>query len=126
MYQPELIIEHLGIQEWPVDKRNEVVEIATFRIGNAITNQLSEQQFNEYQAIVDDNTHVIDAWLENNVPNYKDEPLFKEFESASADDDEMNNPAKLFASLAWMQKNVPNIQEVISRTLDEYKQELVQ
>lgn len=124
MYQREQLIEQLGIQDWPEEKQNETVDLATFRIGDAVTNELSEQQFNEYNAIVDDNTDVIDAWLAHNVPDYKDSPVYKEFEEGYDEDPEKNNPAKLFASMAWVQVNVPNVQDVIARTLDEFKKEL--
>jgi len=124
MYQREELVEQLGIQSWPEEKQNEVVEMAIFRIGEAITGELSEQQFNEYKAIVDDNHEVIDGWLEHNVPDYKESPIYQEFEEGYDEDPEKNNPAKLFASMAWVQMNVPNVPEVIAQTLDTYKKEL--
>lgn len=124
MYQRDELIEQLGIQSWPEDRQNEAVEMAVFRIGNAITEQLTEQQFNEYGAIVDDNQDVIDAWLESNVPDYKDSPVYQEFEAGYDEDPEKNNPAKLFASMAWVQLNVPNVQDIIAQTLATYKTEL--
>ena len=86
--------------------------------------KLTEQQFNEYKAIVDDNHEVIDAWLDQNVPDYKESPVYKEIEGGYDADPEKNNPAKLFASIAWIQVNVPNVQDIIAKALDEYKQEL--
>lgn len=124
MYQDEQIIEQLGIGDWPEEKQREVLEIATVRFGNAITDSLTEQQFNEYKAIVDDNHEVIDAWLDQNVPDYKESPVYKEIEGGYDADPEKNNPAKLFASIAWIQVNVPNVQDIIAKALDEYKQEL--
>lgn len=124
MYQDEQIIEQLGIGSWPEEKQREVLEIATVRFGNAITDSLTEQQFNEYKAIVDDNHEVIDAWLDQNVPEYKESPVYKEIAAGYDADPEKNNPAKLFASIAWIQVNVPNVQSIIAKALDEYKQEL--
>ena len=124
MYQREELIEQLAIQDWPEDNQNEAVEMAVFRIGEAITAELSEQQFNEYKAIVDDNHDVIDGWLDQNVPDYKESPIYQEFEQGYDEDPEKNNPAKLFASMAWVQMNVPNVPEVIAQALDTYKKEL--
>lgn len=126
MYQREDLIEQLGIQNLPEDEQNEAVEVATHRIGLAVTATLSEAQFNEYQAIVDDTKEVIDAWLASNVPDYKDSVVFQQFEEGYADDPEKNSPEKLFASVAWIQKNVPNVQELITKALSDYKQELAQ
>lgn len=124
MYEREQLIEKLGIQAWPVDKQEEVLEVATYKIGEATTSQLSEQQFNEYQAIVNDDHSVIDAWLETHVPDYKNSPIYQDLEAGYATDPEQNNPAKLFASVAWIQVNVPNVHELIDKALDEYRQEL--
>lgn len=126
MFQRDELIEQLGIQNLPEDEQNEAVEVATHRIGLAVTATLSEAQFNEYQAIVDDTTEVIDAWLASNVPDYKDSVVFQQFEEGYAEDPEKNRPEKLFASVAWIQKNVPNVQELITKALEDYKQELAQ
>lgn len=126
MFQRDELIEQLGIENLPEDEQNEAVEVATHRVGLAVTATLSEAQFNEYQAIVDDTKEVIDAWLASNVPDYKDSVVFQQFEEGYAEDPEKNNPEKLFASVAWIQKNVPNVQELITKALEEYKQELAQ
>ncbi len=124
MYGRDQIIEKLGIQDWDEMQQNEAVEMATLRIGDAFIQGLSEAQLNEYEAIVNDHTQVIDAWLSQNVPDYKESPVYQEFEAGYEDDPEKNSPAKLFASIAWMQLNAPNAQPVIDAALAEYKQEL--
>lgn len=124
MYQKEQIIEQLGIQHWPEVNQEKAVELGIFRIGNAITKELNEQQFNEYQAILNDNHEVIEGWLDAHVPEYKESPVYKGFEEGYEADPEKNSPSKLFASVAWVDKNVPNLEEIISQTLETYKNEL--
>ncbi|MGV9002343.1 MAG: hypothetical protein ACOH18_05315 [Candidatus Saccharimonadaceae bacterium] len=124
MQDEQYIIDTLGINEWPEDKRGPVIAEATMRIGESIVADLSEQQFNEYSAIVDDDHDVIDAWLEQNVSDYKENLAYKEIEAGYEADSEKNNPAKLFASIAWIQVNVPDVQARIDKTLQEYKQEV--
>lgn len=124
MYNQEQIIEILGISSWPEDKRQDAIDSAMHRIGEAIDASLTEQQNNEYQAIIDDDRGIIDAWLEQNVPDYKQSPVYQSFEEGVAEDPEQNSPEKLFASIAWIQFNVPNVKDVISKALADYKQEL--
>lgn len=126
MYQREDIIEKLGIQDWSEAEQDEAVETATHRIGLAVTDELSETQFNEYQAIVNDDKAVINTWLEKNMPDYENSAVFQQFEEGVAEDPEQNDPKKLFASVAWIQLNVPNVQELIAKALEAYKQELAQ
>jgi hypothetical protein len=124
MYQTDDIIAKLAIQDWPQDKKDEAVERATFRIGQVMTEGLNEQQFNEYEAIVNDDQVIIDAWLDQNEPEYKSSPIYQSFEEGYDEDPESNSPTKLFATVAWIQKNVPDIESLIERALNDYKQEL--
>jgi len=124
MQDEQYIIDTLGIAEWPEDQREPVVAEAIVRVGDAILEGVSEQQFNEYNAIVDDDKDVINAWLDQNVPDYRDNEAYKAIEAGYDEDPEKNNPAKIFASIAWIQVNVPNAQDRINKALEAYKQEL--
>ena len=120
----QFIIEQLNIGDWAPEDQENVVAEATMRIGTAMFANLSEQQQNEYKAIVDDHEEVIFAWLEQNIPDYKENPMYKAIVETQDEDPERNRPEKLFASMAWMQFNVPNIEQIIKDTLAKYKQEL--
>lgn len=123
MYQDEQIIEQLGINNLPGDEKEAVVNEAQLRIGEAVSEQLTDDQLNEYQAIIDGDNDVIAAWLEKNVPNYKNEAVYQSFEEGVESDPERNDPAKLFASIAWVQITVPRIQDIVAKSLDAFKQE---
>lgn len=125
MNQDENLIEQLGIKDWSEEKRAEVLEEATFRIGEAVTEGLTDQQSEEYEAIIDDNHDVIDAWLDENVPDYKDSPIYQAYVEEYDDDPEKNNPAKLFATVAWLQVNVPDLEARANKAVEEYRQELL-
>ena len=123
-YDKQFIIEALGINELPAEEKERIVIEATMRIGTALVGGLSDQQYTEYKAIVDDDAAVIDAWLSQNVPDYKELPAYQEIESGYEADPEKNRPEKLFATIAWIEKTVPDIQDRINQTLAAYKQEL--
>jgi hypothetical protein len=124
MYSDEHIIAQLGITEASEEEQQEIITGAQLRIGEAISEQLTDDQLAEYQAIIDGDEHVIYAWLDTNISMYKEEPVYQSFEEGVETDPEHNNPAKLFASLAWVQMNVPDIQDVVAEVLESYKQEL--
>jgi len=123
MYQDEQIIEQLGIADLPADEKEIIINEAQVRIGESVSELLTDAQLNEYQAIIDGNDDVIAAWLESNVPNYKDEAVYQSFEEGVESDPEANDPKKLFASIAWVQFTVPNVQDVVAKALDAFKQE---
>lgn len=124
MQDEQYIIETLGIAEWPEEKRQLTVKEATMRIGTALMDGLSEAQYAEYTAIVDDNHEVIGTWLEANAPNYQESPTFQAIAADAEADPERNRPEKIFATLAWMQANIPDVQDRVAQTLAAYKQEL--
>jgi len=124
MYQDEQIIAQLGIEQLPEDEKEAIVAEAQGRIGEAVSEHLTDDQLAEYQAIIDGNDEVIAAWLEKNVPDYKNEAVYQSFAEEANSDPEHNDPAKLFASIAWVQLSVPQIQDVVAVSLDDFKQEL--
>ena len=124
MFTKEEIVKRLGIEDWSSEKQDEAVDIAFVRIGAAATDDLSEQDYNEYEAIINNDQAVISAWLDANEPEYKNSPVYQAFEEGYEEDPEKNDPAKLFASFAWIQQHVPNKDALIDEALEKYKQEL--
>ncbi|HWT40257.1 MAG TPA: DUF5663 domain-containing protein [Dongiaceae bacterium] len=124
MYSNDYIIEQLGITGLPADEQEELINEAQVRIGEAMSENLSEAQQNEFQAIIDGDEAVISLWLDQHVPDYKNAAAYQAFEEDYANDPEHNDPAKLFATIAWPQLNVPNVQPIVDKTLQAFKQEL--
>lgn len=124
MQDDQEIIKKLGIEGLDDEKKAEIVEEVTMRIGEAMTDTLTDQQFDEYEAIVNDDHGVIDAWLQRNVPDFEDNPVFQEIAEGYEQDPEKNNPRKIFASMAWLEVTVPDLVQRIDTTLAAYKKEL--
>lgn len=118
------LIDSLGVGNLPVETQDKVVEEAQRRIGEAMMAGLSEQQIGEYEAIVDGNQDVIDAWLEQNMPDYRDSELFKMVEADYESDPDHVPGDKVVASVGWVQKNVPNLQTVISDVLGKMREDI--
>lgn len=124
MSQDEQYIEKLAIQHLPKEKQDEILEELNFRVGDAITEKLSEQQQAEYTAIINADKKVIDAWLGNNLPTYKESVLYKEVLEGYNQDPERIDPAKVVASVGWVELNVPDIQQITDRVVENFRVEL--
>lgn len=124
MFQDEQLIEQLGIEALSADEQTKIIEEANRRVGDAVSENWTEQQQNEYQAIIDSDQAVIDAWLEHNVPDYKETDIYKEIAKGFDEDPEHIAPDKVVASIAWIQLNAPNAQEIAAKVVDTYKNEL--
>jgi hypothetical protein len=124
MSQDEQFIEKLAVEHFPPEKQSEILDELNFRVGDAMMETLSEQQQSEYEAIINADQAVIDAWLNQNLPDYKNTPLYKEVAEGYDQDPEHIDPAKVVASVGWVEVNVPDIQEITNRIIETYKAEL--
>lgn len=115
MYHDEELLKKIGANNASDEEKTRLLEQFNTLVGEAISEGLSEQQLNEYQAIIDDDGDVIDAWLSHNVSDYKNTALYQEFANAYESDPEKNSPEKLFATIAWIELNVPNRQEIVDK-----------
>lgn len=124
MQQDQELIAELGLQNLTPEHQQNVLNELRMQIGEALAAGVSQAQLNEYRAIIDGDQAVIDAWLEANYPNYKDEPAYQALAEGSDD-----VPAdKMFAALAWVETNSHGLPETVARikseiaaNLDAYK-----
>ena len=121
MQADDYIIEKLGIESYDDERKALILDQVRTYIGEAISKTLSAQQLHQYQEIIDANDAVIQPWLEKNIPNYKENPVYQQLEAGREDDPEQNDPAKIFAGLAWVEVNVPNVKEITDEVLDAFK-----
>lgn len=121
MQPDEYIIDQLGYDDKSDDEKELALEQVRVAIGEAISEQISEEQGEEYQAIIDANNDVIYPWLAKHFPEYKKTLVYQQIEEASHSDPQHNDPAKIFANLAWIQVNVPNTKEITDKVIAEFK-----
>ena len=121
MQADEYIIEKLGIESYDDERKALILDQVRTYIGEAISNKLSAQQLHQYQEIIDANDHVIKPWLQKNVPEYKNHPVYQQLVAGQASDPHHNDPTKIFAGLAWVELNVPNVKEITDEVLDAFK-----
>ena len=114
------VIVELGLEHLTSEQQENVLEELNRRVGEKLFSQLSEEQAREYEAILNGDQAVIDAWLQANAPNYKESEAYKEFSIGFEEDPDKVPADKVFASMAWVQINSPNI----DATVDEIKAQL--
>lgn len=115
------IVKRLGIQGQPKEQIALQLEQVRTLVGEAISARLTPQQLHEYEAIINNDQAVIAQWLQKNMPEYKATFLYHQLEETAHDDPEHNSSEKLFASLAWVNKNVPDVQAITDSVIEQYK-----
>lgn len=121
MNTDDLIIE-LGIEHVSSEDQQRIIDELSMRVGQALIDGLSEAQVHEYEAIVNGHQETITAWLAANDPDYKDTIAYQQLSEGEDPADPDNVPAdKVYASMAWVEKNNPNLAETVDRIKQELK-----
>lgn len=95
-----------------------------YRVGDRLSEGMSEDQRDEFEHIIDRRDDIIRKWLEDHAPGYANDPIFGKLQQA------MNLPVDDIALLSeytatkWLEFNRPDYREVVSSTLAELKAEI--
>lgn len=118
------LIKELGIDAYPADQQDEIFEQFTYALGAAMSEGLSEPQMAEFTAIINGEQPVIDRWLGENAPDFRDDPSYQELEIGYREDPEKVPADKVYASIAWVKLNKPDLEQVVARIKDEFRAQL--
>ena len=95
-----------------------------YKVGIRLSEGMTDDQLEEFEAIIDRKEDVITTWLGVHAPNYQNEEVFQRLMQAS------NLPANdpglraEYAATKWLEVNRPDYRDVVAQTLEEIKQEI--
>jgi hypothetical protein len=95
------------------------------RVGIRLSEGMSDTQLDEFEAIIDRKMEVIDPWLSTNAPNYQEEEVFKRLQQVSGLQVGDPNLKAEYAATKWLEVNRPDYRDVVAKTLEELKQEIM-
>jgi hypothetical protein len=123
-------LQDIGLAELPEDQRKpflqHVYDQLEYRVGVRLSEGMSDAQLEEFEAIIDKKPEVVDAWVAQYAPAYQTEELFTKIQTASglaADDPLVKSE---YAATKWLEVNRPDYRDVVAKTLEELKQEIIQ
>lgn len=95
------------------------------RVGTMLSDGMTDEQLEEFEAIIDRKGEAVQAWLLKNVPKYQSDPNFISLQrSLNLTPDDINLSAE-FASTKWLEINRPDYRNVVSRVLEDLKKEVI-
>ena len=95
------------------------------RVGTMLSDGMTDEQLEEFEAIIDRKGEAVQAWLLKNVPNYKNDTNFISLQqSLNLTPDDINLSAE-FAATKWLEINRPDYRNVVSRVLEDLKKEVI-
>lgn len=124
MDEADYVITKLGIQHLTPEQQDEILDQVFTLVGEEMAENLSDEQLDEYEKIINADDEVIGAWLAANEPDYEQNEVYQAIADGTEADPEHNDPKKIFANLQWVAKNFPNLQTVLDQVIAAYKEGL--
>lgn len=125
MYQfDDRFLERVGLSEMKDEQKEAFLEYAQeqfeVRIGEAMSEKLSEAQLAEFDKITAGDAEVIQNWLAR-YPEYEKDFDYRKLEKTLSDEEEIKNN---FVTKKWMDENCPDYSAIVENTLASFQQEI--
>ncbi len=124
----EQFLEELGLGGLPDEQKKPFLQhIYTQlekRVGEKLSDGMTEEQLDEFGAIIDHREDVVKAWVQSHVPDYQTREDFQRLQKASGFPPESLDLISEYVATKWLEFNRPDYRQVVASTLEEIKQEI--
>lgn len=121
-------LKELGLDQLPENQKQafleQVYSTLEERVGIQLSEGLTDDQLEEFEGIIDRNESKISSWLEKFVPDYKNQEDFQKIQQATGLYAEDTALKAEYAATKWLEVNRPNYREVVSKTMQDLKEEI--
>lgn len=121
-------LSDVGLDALPDEQKKpflqHIYEELELRVGTKLSEGLSDDQLDEFEAFVEGDADKTQAWLTRYEPNYTDQPTFQALKAKAGSVVDDSRLASEYASLRWLEINRPNYRDVVAGVLEELKGEL--
>ncbi|MEO5949451.1 MAG: DUF5663 domain-containing protein [Candidatus Saccharimonas sp.] len=122
-------LQDVGLGDLPDDQKKAFLdhfrEQLELRVGTRLSEGLSDEQLEEFEAFIDRKDERVDAWLGTNVPNYSEDAIYQQLKAGAPENIPENIIRAEYASLKWLGINRPDYRQVVSSTMEELKSEII-
>lgn len=120
----------IGLADLPEEQKKpflqHLYDQLEYRVGMRLSEGMSDEQLEQFEAIIDKKPDVVDAWVQQYTPAYTSDELFMKIQQASglAVDDPLLKSE--YAATKWLEVNRPDYRDVVAKTLEDLKNEISQ
>lgn len=97
-----------------------------YKVGIRLSEGMSDAQLQEFESIIDRKQEVIAQWIATHAPDYQNEEVFQRLAQATKLPATDPGLVAEYAATKWLEVNRPDYRDVVARTLEEIKQEIIQ
>ena len=122
-------LQDLGLDQLPEEQKQaflqHIYEELELRVGTKLSEGLSEQQMQEFEAFVDQKEDKVRAWFEKFLPNFDEQADFQQLRARVPAETPQIALMSEYGSLKWLEMNRPDYRQVVASELDTLKAEIV-
>ena len=120
----------IGLSDLPEEQKKpflqHLYDQLEYRVGMRLSEGMSDEQLEQFEAIIDKKADVVEAWVQQYAPAYASDELFVKIQQASGLAVEDPLLKSEYAATKWLEVNRPDYRDVVAKTLEELKQEISQ
>ena len=122
-------LQEVGLGDLPEDQKAMFLahfrEQLELRVGTRLSDGLSSDQIEQFEAFIERKDDVVNAWLAENAPDYQNDKIYQQLRSGAPENIPQNVILAEYASLKWLGINRPDYKDVVTQTIAELKDEIV-
>ncbi|MDB5161651.1 MAG: hypothetical protein JWM52_159 [Candidatus Saccharibacteria bacterium] len=96
-----------------------------YKVGIRLSEGMTDAQLEEFEAIIDRKEDVVSGWLTAHAPDFANDEVYQRLQQASGLPAGDPGLRAEFAATKWLEVNRPDYRDVVARTLEEIKQEIL-
>lgn len=119
-------LEGVGLAGIPENQKEAFLQYAQdqleTRVGEKMSEGLSDAQLDEFEKIIDNDQEVINDWLAN-AGDYKSDELYQRLAQNTGGSE--NEVANDYVTAKWLNQNCPQYQQIITDSIEALRQEIM-
>ncbi len=118
-------LESVGLGSMPAEQKDAFLQYAQdqleVRIGEKMSEGLSDDQLEEFEKIIDNDQATLDKWIAG-AGDYKSDDIYQKLaENVGGSDDEILSD---YVTAKWLNQNCPQYQQIIQESVDALRAEI--
>lgn len=122
-------LKDLGLDNLPEEQKQaflqHIYDELELRVGTRLAEGLSDEQLEQFEALVARDQEVVQSWLASNVADYRNQEDFQRFVAATGSNADDQAVISEYAATKWLETNRPDYRSVVADVLDQLKGEIV-
>ena len=118
-------LESVGLGSMPAEQKETFLQYAQdqleVRIGEKMSEGLSDEQLDEFERIIDNDQATIDEWIAGSG-DYKNDAIYQKLSEnmGGSDQDILGD----YVTAKWLNQNCPQYQQIIQESVDALRAEI--